>query len=82
MNRIRICGQIINNYEQIIELSDKELIEFRKELNIVKNKHKDQAIDDFLGENYGDNEPINWECREWSATLIKDDDSTIEFLDH
>jgi hypothetical protein len=33
MNRVRICGEIINRYEQIIELSDKELQEFRTNLD-------------------------------------------------
>lgn len=80
MNRIRICGQIRHSYEQVIELSDKELIEFRDLLNIAK-KRGDQAVDDYLGESYGDTDPTDWQCDEWSAELIDDNDSIIEFLD-
>lgn len=80
-HRIRIGGQLLQNHEQIIELSDEDLKGFRKRLNAAKNKG-DQAINDFLGEDYGDTDPIDWEYNEWSAELLNDDDSVIECLDN
>ena len=79
-HRIRICGQTHNNHEQTIELSDEELLEFRKQLDAMKEKG-DQAIDNYLGEQYGDTDPIDWEYSEWSAELLGDNDSVIENLD-
>ena len=79
-HRIRVCGQTHNNYEQIIELSDEELLEFRKHLD-AKKEAGDQAIDDYLGEQYGDTDPVVWTYNEWSAELLGDDDSVIENLD-
>lgn len=38
MNRIRICGEIINRYEQYIELSNEELRRFRDYLNHIKKE--------------------------------------------
>lgn len=80
-HRICISGQIKQQHEIIFKLSDEQLIEFRKQLNIARTKG-DQAIDNFLGENYGDTEPINTEYYEWSAHLVGDKDSVIEHLDH
>ena len=80
MNRIRICGQITHRYEQIIERSDEELKGLREELNIAKNKG-DQAINDYLGEDYGDTDPVDWKCNEWSAELIDANGQIIESLD-
>ncbi len=80
MNRVRVCGEINNRYEQVVELSNEELQELRNDLNNTKKKG-DQAINDFLGESYGDTAPIDWECGEWSAELIDNNDLTIESLD-
>lgn len=80
MNRIRICGKIINRHEQIIELSDDELQEFRNDLDCIK-RDGDQVINDFLGNLYGDTDPIDWECDNWSAELIDDNNHIIEYLD-
>ena len=80
MNRVRICGEIFNRYEQTIELSDEELQEFRTNLNYIK-ENGDQAIDNFLGNMYGDIDPIDWECNEWSAELVDDKGFVIESLD-
>jgi hypothetical protein len=79
MNRVRICGEIINQYERVIVVSDEELQQLRSNLNHVKNKG-DQSIDDFLGESYGD-QPFDWQCIEWSAELINDKGLVIESLD-
>lgn len=79
-HRIRISGRIIQDHEQIIELSDEDLKEFRQRLNAAIRKG-DKAIDDYLGEEFGDTDPINWEHDEWSAELINDNGSVIEHLD-
>lgn len=80
MNRVLITGRIINEYEQTIELSDEELQQLRNDLDEAKDKGE-QAIDDFLGEQYGDTGPIDCECDDWSATLIDNEDKEIERLD-
>lgn len=80
MNRIRISGTVINRYEQVIELTNGELIKFRRWLNGVKLKG-DQAIDDCLGDNYADVDPIDADNAEWSAELIDNDNKVIEYLD-
>ena len=79
-HRIRISGQSRNNYEQTIELSDEELLKFRKHLDAAK-ENGDQAIDDHLGEQYANTDPIDWQYGEWSAELLGDNDSVIENLD-
>ncbi len=77
MNRIRINGEVTKKYEQIIELSDEELQKFRNDLSIEETKG-DQAIDDFLGENFADTHPLDWQYDSWSADLIDDKGSIIE----
>ncbi len=79
-NRIRICGHARFDYDEIIELSDEGLKGFRNRLNLAK-KNGDQGIDNCLGEDYGDAEPIDREFSNWSAELIDDNDSIIEHLD-
>ncbi len=81
MNRIRICGENTNRYEQIIELTNEELQQFRNNLNHAENK-VEQAINDFLGEYGRDTEPIDWQYNEWSADLVDDNGSIIESLDY
>lgn len=81
MNRVRITGRVINEYEQTIELSDEELQQLRNDLNKAKNRGN-QAIDKFLGEQYGDTSPTDWEYDDWSATLIDDEGKEIEHLDY
>ncbi len=80
MNRVHVTGRIINEYDQIIELSDEQLNQLRNDLDEAKNKG-DQAVDDFLGEQYGDTDPTDFECDEWSATLIDNKDKVVEYLD-
>lgn len=80
-HRVRISGQTRCEYDQIIELTDEELDGFRKGLDVAKNKG-DQAINIFLGEDFGDGDPIDYEYDEWSAELIDDNGSVIEHLDY
>jgi len=77
MNHIRISGEIIQKYEQIIELSDEDLQKFRNDLK-RKGEPGSQAVDDFLGENYGNNDPLDWQYDYWSAQLIDGDGMMIE----
>lgn len=81
MNRVRICGEVLEKYEQIVELTDEELISFRNHLNYMKDKGE-QAVDDYLGETHADTHPCDWEFNNWSAELIDDDGKTIESLDY
>lgn len=86
MNRVRICGEITNRHDRTIEMSDEEFKKFRDELDRLKKQEADpdaltNGINDFLGENFGDTDPLDWAYNEWSADLVGDDGKIIESLD-
>jgi hypothetical protein len=80
MNRIRIFGEVTHSYEQIVELSDEELREFRDKLDGLGKKGW-KEIDVFLAKDYADINPTGSSCGEWSAELVDQNDKLIEVLD-
>jgi len=84
-NRIRLSGQIHNDYEYIVQMTDEQLDNLRLRLDRAHKKHGDIAIDSLLGElcsdSGGTKRPVDCEFVRWSAEIINDRNVVVEFLE-